>query len=183
MNLEHSKNIVINLILLTLVVSLFLVVNIYGFDKKKKLSNQPTTTNTTTTKIPEKDNTYEDTIYIDQESITIYVTDFISHLGVSLKYEESLFDIKHLSNGSLLITSKEDANNYIQIERLQENDYYSSYEELNLKEETIDNYLINYKFLKGNSYNYYKITKSVSLDNTDIDVRMNYIINSLSFAS
>ncbi|MCH5167282.1 MAG: hypothetical protein J1F35_05250 [Erysipelotrichales bacterium] len=181
--MKSTKKFIINLIILVLLIGIFLIVNIYGFENIKTGRITTTTKNVTTTEAPVQDIAYEDIIYVGDEEIQIHSVQFVSHLGFGFKYESEYFEVKHLSNGSVLITNKEDANNYITIEKLQENVYYQEYERLNLKEEINDGYLVNYKFLKGSSYNYLKVTKSAILDNSSLNAHMDYIIHTMSFTS
>lgn len=178
--MKHRGNLIITIFFLVLLIGVFIFVNIFGFDNNN--ANYIPKVNKNIEPLV-KDTLYKDTIYIDGKEITVYTIEYISHLGFKIKYESSKFDIKHLSNGALFITSEEDENNYVKIEKLQQGEYYKQYEKLNLKEDIVDNYLVNYHFLKSGFYNFIKVTKSINKDNKEIDAHLDYIINSLSFTS
>ena len=72
------------------------------------------------------------------------------------------------------------------IEKLQESEYYKEYDELNTKEIVDRNYLVNYKFLKGNILTYLKITKSIDINSQkyeEINAYLDYMISSLVLTS
>lgn len=177
--MEHKGNLIITIFFLIFLIGIFLIVNIFGF-----ANNTSYISNFNKRLEPlGNDNLYKETIYIDDKEMTIYTVEYISHLGFKVKYDSSKFTVKHLSNGDLLIVSEEDENSYVKIDKLQKSEYYKQYEKLNLKEDIVDNYLVNYSFLKGGFYTFLKVTKSNNKDNKEIDAHLDFIINSLSFTS
>ena len=91
-----------------------------------------------------------------------------------------------MSNGALKISLEDAEENFILIEKLQENVYYKEYKELNTKEIVKDKCLINYKFLKGSVLTYLKITKSVDINSQkfeEINAYLDYMISSLTLTS
>ena len=91
-----------------------------------------------------------------------------------------------MSNGALKISLEDAEENFILIEKLQENVYYKEYKDLNTKEIVRDKCLINYKFLKGSVLTYLKITKSVDINSQkfeEINAYLDYMISSLTLTS
>lgn len=175
--MPKKQIIIVNVILIIILLGFFFYLNIDMFNKKD-MQNIPTTKITTT---KSKEKLLTDKILLDGEEKTIYVREYASHLGFSLKYEEDIFDLKYLSDGSLILTDKEDNKNMVKIENLQEKDYYEQYDVLSLQDFFEDNYVTNYVFLRGSSYNYLKVTKTIDSNNTSISNRIDYIISSLTF--
>ena len=177
--MEHKGNLIITIFFLIFLTGIFFIVNIFGFaDNTRYISNfnksfEPLV----------NDILYKDIIYVDGKETTVYTVEYITHLGFKVKYDSSKFNVKHLSNGALLITSEDDENNYVKIDKLQKNDYYKQYEKLNLNEDAVDNYLVNYRFIRGGFYTFIKVTKSIDKNNKEIDAHLDYIINSLTFTS
>lgn len=182
-----DKRVRIILIVLTILTfSIFIIYNTLEFCKKDDIRNS---NNTTTTKVQEnvsEEDLIDDKLTINGENKDIKVIEIVSHLGFNLRYQSSLFSMSRLSNGALKLSHKDDEDNYVLIEKLQENEYYKEYNELNKKEYVKDSYLISYKFLKGNVLTYLKITKSINVETQkyeEINANLDYIISSLTLTS
>ncbi len=177
------KNIIV---LVTIIVfSSFLFFNIYAFcSKESKYNNQKTSTTKTT--VEPSSELIQDKILIKDEEKNIYVRELISHLGFTINIIDRYFSISHMSNGALKISLEDAEENFILIEKLQENVYYKEYKDLNTKEIVRDKCLINYKFLKGSVLTYLKITKSVDINSQkfeEINAYLDYMISSLTLTS
>lgn len=184
--MKDKRYIIISVITIILLCCLFLVLNLLSLNEKHKAKNTNTTTKTTTTKAPEEpDLAIQDKIMIEGVEETIYVKKYITHLGFEFKYQSEYFKVSFLSNGSVLIEDLNDSKNYIQIEKVNESDYYREYEELSDKEDlSEDGYLTTYKFYRGNSLTFLKVTKCIKNDTEHfegLNVRMDYITDSLYF--
>lgn len=184
--MENKKSKIIIFILLLLSVSIFLVLNISEFYKNKE---NRSFNNKTTINVEEhvnEEDIIKDKIVFKGETREIGVLEYVSHLGFNIRYQKNLFSISLLSNGSIKITNKDDENNYILIEKLHENEYYKAIKELNSKEYVKDNYLVSYKFFKGNVLTYLKLTKSINVNSQnyeEINANLDYIISSLVLTS
>lgn len=184
--MKDKKYIVLSVIILIILCCLFLILNLLSLNEKRYSKNTTTTSKTTTTTSPEEpDLAIQDKIVIKGIEETIYVKKYITHLGFEFKYQSDYFKVSLLSNGSVLIEGIEDNKNYVKLEKVNESDYYREYEELSEKEElSEDGYLTSYKFYRGNSLTFLKVTKCVKNDTQyfeDLNVRMDYIINSIYF--
>lgn len=184
--MKDKRYIIVSVIILLILCCLFLILNISSLKEKHQAKNTTTTTKITTTKTHEEsDLTIEDKIMIEGLEETIYVKKFITHLGFEFKYQSEYFKVSFLSNGSVLIENIFDNKNYIQIEKVSESEYYHEYEELSNKEKlSEDGYLTTYRFYRDNSFTFLKVTKCINNNIEQIEglnVRMDYIIDSLSF--
>lgn len=178
-----KKSIIVLLIIILF--SSFLFFNIYAFSSKEKKSNTLKTSTTKTT-VDVSSESIQDKVLIRGEEKAIYVKEIVSHLGFNIRTLNNYFNVLRLSNGALKISLEENEDNYILIEKLQENVYYKEYKELNTKEIVKDNYLINYKFLKGSVLTYLKITKSIDINSQrfeEINAYLDYMISSLTLTS
>lgn len=178
-----KKSIIVLLIIILF--SAFLFFNIYAFSSKGNKSNTLKTSTTKTT-VDASSELIQDKVLIKGEEKVIYVKELVSHLGFNIRTLNNYFTVSRLSNGALKISLEENENNYILIEKLQENVYYKEYKELNTKEIVKDNYLINYKFLKGSVLTYLKITKSIDINSQkfeEINAYLDYMISSLTLTS
>ncbi|MCX4249460.1 MAG: hypothetical protein OSJ65_06840 [Bacilli bacterium] len=170
----------ISIVFIIILLSLFLTLNISALKK----GNHPDL-KTTTTKIESSSDSILDKILIKGVEKEISVKKLVSHLGFNLFYVD-VFNVSRLSNGSINISLKDNEKNYILIEKLQESEYYKEYDELNTKEIVDRNYLVNYKFLKGNILTYLKITKSIDINSQkyeEINAYLDYMISSLVLTS
>lgn len=177
---------IILIILTILSFSVFVIFNYHEFSKREKSKNSQKKTTAVIQETVKSEDLIDDTITINSEEKGIKVVEYVSHLGFNIRYQESIFTLSRLSNGSIKISKKNDENNYILIEKLQENDYYKAYNELNSKEYVKDNYLISYKFLKGSVLTFLKITKSIDIETQEyesINANLDYMISSLILTS
>lgn len=180
---DNMKNVTKNIILiviLILLIGLFLIINI-----GKHLKNEKEVLNTTlTTTLRKIENNNEQkivSIMIEGRNESVYVKTYSSHLGFKIDYDIDNFTANHLSNGAVLLANIYDSNIFVKVEKLNEDEYYQQYENLE-KEEVIDNYIYTYKFFRGNNI-YLKITNCI-LNNPEyegLNSRMEYMRNSISF--
>ncbi len=181
-----NKNRIVLIVMSIIVFSTFLIFNIFEFNKSKGIRNSSISTTTKVQENIKKEDLIDEKITVNGIERDIKVLEFVSHLGFNIRYQEKLFTLFRLSNGAIKISLKSDENNYILIEKLQENDYYKAYSELKDKEYVKDNYLINYKFLKGNILTFLKITKSININTqeyNEINANLDYMISSLILTS
>lgn len=182
MKKDNGKIVVI--IVSIIIFLIFLIYNVYEFknNNNKIQSHKPP-------KAQENVNLedlIDDKLIVNGEEKDIKVYEFVSHLGFNIRYQTSLFSLSRLSNGSIKIYLNNNENNYILIEKLQENAYYKAYNELNNKEYVKDNYFISYKFLKGSVLTFLKITKSIDINTQEYDLinaNLDYILSSLTLTS
>lgn len=180
-----DKKCIISIVILVILVCLLLILNIFSMNQKRQLKNTTTTSKiTTTSKVMEEDPNLEEVWPIGLNS-SIYVKPYVTHLGFDFKYPSDYFKVTFLSNGSVLIENIYDSKEYIEIEKVDETDYYKEYEELNFSIGIDDdNYKTSYKFFKDNSLVFLKITKCVKYNGeieSNISFIMDYIIDSLEF--
>lgn len=179
---------VIAFILLILIIGVFLIINIFSEEEKRKIENTTTTVRTTQAK-PKSD--YSDnqrTEYIVLEGMreAVTVQTYHSSLGVQVDYDIAYFTPNRVSNKELVFVNNYDNTNYVSIESVSESLYFKEYESyendemfrLNSQEE---NYSYSYKFLRGNGV-YFIITKKIKNDfeyKEGLSIRMDHLINSL----
>lgn len=184
--MKDKRYVIVSVIILIVLCCLLLVLNISSLNEKRHVKNTTTTTKTTTTKAPEEpDLAIQDKIIIEGVEEIIYVKKYITHLGFEFNYQNEYFKVSLLSNGSVLIEDLNDSKNYIQIEKVNESDYYREYENLSEKEDlSEDGYLTTYRFYRGNSLTFLKVTKCIKNDTEHfkgLNVRMDYVIDSIYF--
>lgn len=154
----------------------FIGINVYGYSSKHKR----VVSSTEPTLVPNiKDIVYEDYIYHDGVSKKIMVQEYNSHLGFSFRFE-GVFVPRGLSDGSVVVSHKDDDRVFVKIERVTESEYYQKYEELGTVVDDNNGYLRSYKFFRGGDMTYLMISKMVN-DDQGLSRSLDYIINSINF--
>lgn len=180
-------NLKIMVVFLTILLfSTFLIFNIFAFNKNKDVFRLNKNTTTNVVMDSSNENLIDDKLVVNGKEKDIKVLEVVSHLGFSIRYQDSMFSLTRLSNGAYKFSLINDENNYVLIDKLQEKEYYKAYKELNSKEYIKNNYLISYKFLKGNVLTFLKITKSVNVETQEyeeINANLDYMISSLTLTS
>lgn len=172
-------NVIMVFVLVIILVTILLVINISKIDKNKTI-NRTTKIYTTTKEINDtKDystNSNVVEININGEKELISVKTYVSYLGYQIDYMSDYFNANTISNGIVVINSNEDDGTSLKIELLNEetyNDQYSTF-----KNEINNNYLTSYIFFRGNN-KFLKVTKTYNINNTNLDKKLTYMINSI----
>lgn len=166
--MKTGLSIILSSIILCVITTLFISINfIYDDAFKVKYKNIKEVSNI---------ESFQTKIDYNGNTETINASIYKSHLGFQINYDVDKFDVSLKSNSSVYFYYIDNKEVYLKIEKMNKKEYYESYNNDN-HEYSINGYNYNYKYLKNNK-SYYKLTiKNLdSNNNTNLDARFSYMI-------
>ncbi len=166
--MKTGLKIIFSSLLICIIITLIIVINfLYGGIFKVNYNHQPEIQSV---------ETFESKINIKGIDEIIKVSKYKSHLGFEINYEVDKFRVSLQSDASVYFYLRDNKEIYLRIEKVNEKDYYESYN-MNIFNETINNFNYNYTYLKDNE-TYFKITIKNAVDSKydDLNERFNYMV-------